>query len=157
MYHHHVGELRALSPPPPWSTHSRHSPALLAGLSPQEQGWDTLSHLSPVPFTTSGQRSLREAALSTLNSTKHSSTPPQPWPGPTHPCCLAATWLTVRTTGQETGRERAGSPGSAGNPPHAGSPEVHTTPLVWNQQRALPGGRRSGCQAWQAPQGQRYL
>lgn len=57
-----------------WSTHSRHSPTLPAGLSPQEQGWGTLSCLSPVPCMTSGQRDLMEAAPSTLNSTKLSST-----------------------------------------------------------------------------------
>lgn len=48
------------------------------------------SPLSAVAFMTSSQRGLREE--SSINIKKHLAQlcTPQPWPGPTHPCSLAA-------------------------------------------------------------------
>lgn len=91
----------------------------------------------------SGQRGLREAAPSNIKRPQASLHIPWPQPGPTHPCSLAAIWWTVRTTGQERAGEGLGAPGSAGNPPSTGSPEGHTSLLVWNPQMALPRARSS--------------
>lgn len=137
-----LGKVLPSAPPHYRSTHSRHSPNPASrSLSPRT-GMGSPSPLSPV-----AQRGLREAAPSTSNSTKLSS-PAQAlaWPhSPSQPCSDLADGQN-RRAGEQQGKLGA-----------TGSPEVHTNPLVWNQQRTLPGGRCSGCQAWQAPQSQHNL
>ena len=136
------GKVLPSAPPHYRSTHSRHSPNPTSrSLSPRT-GMGSPSHLSPV-----AQRGLREAAPSTFNSTKLSS-PAQAlaWPhSPSQPCSDLADGQN-RRAGEQQGKLGA-----------TGSPEVHTNPLVWNQQRTLPRGRCSRCQAWQAPQSQHDL